>query len=121
MEKEHHGRKNQALERWERLDNPSYDAPLNIEACYSEEVLNIAKRGRKCTLETAVMGRNKPKRARMDHERSAKLSGETEIEVELVREYPEALWRYRDVLFKFQARALTGSKEKTHDVRRRRK
>ena len=79
MEKEHQERKKQASGILRKLDNPVYDAPLNIEARYSEEVINIAKRGRNCTLETAVMGRNRKKRDLRDRERSAKLRGKTEI------------------------------------------
>ena len=87
MEREHREWKKQAMELWGTLGNPVYESPMDIEAEYHAEVLNIAKRGRQCTLGTAVLGSTKTKRAIRDHERSDKRRGES-VEVARLKKSP---------------------------------
>ena len=92
---EHHDRiKLQAADLWKRLDNPAFDSPLGPESGFAAEAIAIAKRGRRATTESCIVGSMATKRAIRDYERSAKNHGATDEEILRLREYPEAVARY---------------------------
>ena len=77
---------------WERLDAPVYDSPLTPEYGFSEKEIVMAKRGRRCSEETAVFGSTKTRKAIRDHERSA--ACDVGAEIERLSEYPRSRRRY---------------------------
>ena len=72
-----------------------HDAPSDPEKDFTGEVIAIAKRGRKCTAETAVLGSNATQRAIRNHERSAKRHGNNEVEIGRLRAYQAAAIAYK--------------------------
>ena len=75
MEEHHLNLKWQGVRLWELLGNPVYDASMGPGSGYSAEAIAVAKRGRRCTIETAWIGRNATMKEIRDRERSAKKKG----------------------------------------------
>ena len=71
LESHHRDMKKLAVQIWTRMDNPVFDSPELPEEGFPDEAIAIAKRGRRCTMETEAIGSNLTKRAIRDHERSA--------------------------------------------------
>ena len=84
---------------WARLDHPVFDSPMNHESGFGEDGILVAKRGRRCTMETRLLGSNQTKKKKTrDFERSARRYGNDDEEIRRLREYPEALEQYRRTL-----------------------
>ena len=94
--------KEEALKLWKRLGNPAVDSPLTPEKGFSTESINVAKRGRKCTVESSVCGSTTTRRAIRNWERSAKNNGDPTAEAQRLMEYPQATQRYLDVMVALQ-------------------
>ena len=103
-EEQHRVIKREASLLWDLLDNPVYDSPYDPESLFSADAIRIAKRGRRCTAETAVLGSNATRKAIRDFERTARRHGNDDAEVERLREYPDALAAYKRTLRKIRAR-----------------
>ena len=102
-EAQHRRVKEEAAKLWQMLDNPVFDSPENPELLFSAEAVRIAKRGRRCTTETVVLGSNATEKAIRDFERSARRHGDENAEIERLREYPDALRGYQRILRRVKA------------------
>ena len=96
LSEKHQKVKQDAVRLWELIDNPVYDAALDPEREFSAEAIAVAKRGRRSTMESALVGSIGQSAVR-DFERSAKRHGADE-EVKRLSEYPEALERYEKIM-----------------------
>ena len=97
-EAEHRRTKEEAKQLWYLLARPVYDSPSDPASTFSADAVAMGKRGRRCTIETAVLGSNNIHRAIRDFERSAKMNGNETAEVERLEEYPAALDSYHRIL-----------------------
>ena len=79
----------------ELLDNPAHGAPSGPEQDFSKDVISIAKRGRRCTAETAVLGCHATQKAIRNHERRDRRYGNEEVEIGRFREYTDAVTAYK--------------------------
>ena len=103
-ERTHREIKSEALELWKLLENPVFDSPLNHESNFSDAAVQLAKRGKRCTVESGIVGSTNTKKAIRSYERSAKRHGNEMVEVERLQEYPNAVQDYSRILRKLKAR-----------------
>ena len=113
-EERHRAVKMEALNLWRVLDNPVYDSPIDPEAAFSVEAVRIAKRGRRCTMETHLLGSSETQRAIRNFERIAARHGNDQEQVQRLMEYPNALERYQRIVREVQA----GANKKKKNQRR---
>ena len=106
-EEDHRKVKSDAMRLWARLDNPVYDSPINPEEGFSEEAILVAKRGRRCTMETHFLGSIQTKKRVRDYERSAKFYGNDEEQLKRLEEYPRALKSYQGIVRRLRQRCGT--------------
>ena len=112
MMDQHQKVKQDAIRLWGLVDHPVYDSSRNPELGFSAEAVAVAKRGRRNTAETALIGGTETKKAARGHERSARRYGINE-EVERLRGYPTAMEKYHDALQALQCGGATDPKRTT--------
>ena len=94
----HRTTKEGAKQLWYLLGNPAYDSPSNPESMFSAEAVDMAKRGRRRTVETSLLGCNNTRRAIRDFEWIARKHGDESSEIERLKGYPTAMGNYRRIL-----------------------
>ena len=87
-----------ALALWERLGAPVYDSPEEPEEGFSRQAIEMAKRGRRRTEETAACGSNRARKSLRDYERSALKHGDLDAEIGRLSEYPMARRKYANIM-----------------------
>ena len=101
---DHREVKSDAMRLWSRLGNPVYDSTFNPEDGFSEEAVLVAKRGRRCTMETHFLGIIQTKKRVRDYERSAKYYGNDEEQLKRLEEYPKALRSCQEIVRRLRQR-----------------
>ena len=96
--------KKEALDFRNLLGNPVFYSPENHEARFPEAAISIAKRGKRSAFGSSIVGSNNTKKAIRNFERGAKMHGEKDLEIERLREYPDAQVAYRGILRRLKAR-----------------
>ena len=96
--------KSDAVRLWSILGNPVFDSPMHHDRGFIEDAILVAKRGRRCAMETHMLGSNLTKKKTRDFERSARRYGNEGEELRRLTEYPEALKKYHLTLAALQNR-----------------
>ena len=83
-----------AMRLWPILDNHVYYSPIHPENGFIEEAILVSKRGRRCAMETHLLGIIFEQEKTRDFERSAKRHGSEGEERIRLKEYPDARAEY---------------------------
>ena len=97
-EAEHRRTREEAEQLRYLLDHTVYDSPSNPDALFSAVAVAIAKRGRRCVIETALLGSNNTRSAIRNFDRRAKKHGDENAEVGRLKEYHTALDSYHRIM-----------------------